>query len=73
MHEILEDICHYNMCHLIIYYTEKIEIFSLETLNFRKQHFSYELELKNLSLPNEKEMVQKKQIRVIHLFLSSIK
>lgn len=26
MHDIYEGICHYNMCHLIIYYTEKIQI-----------------------------------------------
>lgn len=47
MHDIFEGICHYNMCHIITYYTETINIISLETLNLRKQHFSYgELEQK---------------------------
>jgi len=31
MHDIFEGICHYNMCHLIIYFTENVKIFSLET------------------------------------------
>lgn len=33
MHDIFEGICHYNMCHIIKYYTENVKIFSLHTLN----------------------------------------
>lgn len=47
------------MCHLIIYYTESINIFSLETLNFRKQNFYYELEQTNLSPQIEKHHLHK--------------
>jgi len=36
MHDIFEGICHYNLCHIINYYTEVVKIFSLETLNYRK-------------------------------------
>jgi len=31
----------FNMCHIIIYYTETVKIFSLELLNNRKQNFNY--------------------------------
>lgn len=65
MHDIFEGICHYNMCHLIIYFTEKVQIFSLETLNFRKQNFSYcELEQKNLSPQIEKHHLHKFHLKM---------
>ncbi|KAL4083604.1 hypothetical protein QTP88_028920 [Uroleucon formosanum] len=51
MHNIFEGICHYNMCHLIIYFTENVKMFSLETPNFRKQNFNYGLEQKKFSVP----------------------
>lgn len=59
MHDIFEGISHYNMCHLIIYYTEKVKIMSLETINFRKQNFSYGLEQKNSSPPIETHHLKK--------------
>jgi len=65
MHDIYEGICHYNMYHLIIYYTEKIQIFSLETLNLRKQNFDYgELEQKNLSPPIERHHLHKFHLKM---------
>lgn len=53
MHGIFEGVCHYDMCHIITYYTETVKLLSLETLKLKKQHFNYgELEQKNLSPPN---------------------
>jgi len=58
MHDLFEGICHYNMCHIIHYYTELVKIFSLEELNFRKQNFNYGcIEIGNISPP----------IKTIHL------
>lgn len=52
MHDIFEGICHYNLCHIINYYTEEVKIFSLETLNYRKKHFNYgPIEIGNISPP----------------------
>lgn len=65
MHDIFEGICHYNMCHIINYYTGTIQILSLDTLNFRKQHFNYgELEQKNLSPPIEKHHLSKFHLKM---------
>jgi len=42
MHDIIfEGICHYNMYHIINYYTNVVKIFSLDLLNYRKQNFNY--------------------------------
>lgn len=50
MHDIFEGICHYNLCHIIKYYTENVKIFSLITLNERKKCFNYgEIESGNIS------------------------
>jgi len=52
MHDIFEGIGHYNMCHIIKYYTESIHIFSLDTLNLRKQNINYGcIEIGNISPP----------------------
>lgn len=50
MHDIFEGICHYDLCHVIIFYTEKAKIFSLDMLNNRKQNFNYgPIDIGNLS------------------------
>lgn len=64
MHDVFEGICHYNMCHLILYYIEKVKIISLETLNFRKKNFSYGLEQKNNSPPIEKHHLKKFHLKM---------
>jgi len=65
MHDIFEGISHYNMCHIINYYTETLKILTLDTLNFRKQHFNYgELEQQNLSLPIEKHHLSKFHLKM---------
>jgi len=52
IHDIFEGICHYNLCHIINYYTEVVKIFSLETLNYRIKHFNYgPIEVENISPP----------------------
>jgi len=64
MHDIFEGIAHYNMCHLIIYYTEKVKIMSLGTINFKKQNFSYGLEQKNSSPPIEPHHLKKFHLKM---------
>ncbi|KAI8116607.1 hypothetical protein CVS40_11351 [Lucilia cuprina] len=50
MHDLFEGICHYDICQIIKYYIQEIKIFSLETLNLRKQTFNYgQLEIENFS------------------------
>lgn len=52
MHDLLEGIFHYEFCHILRYFIETKKYFNLETLNYRKQHFSYgESEIKNRGLP----------------------
>ncbi|XP_022176334.1 uncharacterized protein LOC111037844 [Myzus persicae] len=65
MHDIFEGISHYNMCHIINYYTETLKILTLDTLNFRKQHFNYgKLEQQNLSPPIEKHHLSKFHLKM---------
>ncbi|XP_008188545.1 uncharacterized protein LOC103310882, partial [Acyrthosiphon pisum] len=52
MHDLFEGVCHYNMCHIIKYYSETVQLFSLENLNNRKSAFNYgSLEVGNCSPP----------------------
>lgn len=52
MHDMFEGICHYDMCHVILYYTQTVKLFSLETLNNRKATFNYgPIEVGNISPP----------------------
>jgi hypothetical protein len=41
MHDLFEGICHYDICHIIKYFTENVKYFSLYTLNSRKSNFNY--------------------------------
>lgn len=41
MHDIFEGVCHYDFCHIILYFTSKMKYFQLETLNSRKRYFNY--------------------------------
>jgi len=51
IHDIFEDVCVYDMCHIILNLI-KLGYFDLETLNNRKQHFQYgESEIGNISPP----------------------
>lgn len=50
MHDLFEGVCKYVVCDLILYYTEQIKLFSLTTLNNRKQLFDYgDIESGNIS------------------------
>lgn len=52
MHDLFEGVCHYNMCHIIKYYTETTKLFSLDCLNNRKVTFNYgSIEVGNISPP----------------------
>lgn len=64
MHDIFEGICHYDVCHIIKYYVNEAKIFTLDTLNLRKQYFDYgEIESGNIS----------NSIQNIHLSKSHLK
>lgn len=50
MHDLYEGVCHYDMCHIIKYYINTAQLFTLETLNRRKSNFNYgPIEYGNLS------------------------
>ncbi|XP_008185631.1 uncharacterized protein LOC103310138 [Acyrthosiphon pisum] len=56
MHDLFEGVCHYDMCHIIKYYTSTVKLFSLTTLNNRKANFNYgTIEVGNIS-PNITEL-----------------
>ena len=52
MHDVFEGICHYDICHVIKYYIFTLKLFSLDTLNNRKNNFNYgQFEVGNTSPP----------------------
>lgn len=52
MHDLFEGVCHYNICHIINYYIETIQLFTLKELNNRKSAFNYgSFEIGNYSPP----------------------
>lgn len=58
MHDLFEGVCKYVICDLIWYYTEDSCLFSLATLNNRKQLFDYgDIESGNLSTIITKENI----------------
>jgi hypothetical protein len=60
MHVLFEGICHYDLCHIIIYYIDTAKLFSLETLNNRKINFNYgPIEISNISPPIKMINLQK--------------
>lgn len=67
MHDIFEGICHYNMCHIINYYTDVVKIFSLDLLNYRKQHLNYgSIEIGNIS-----PIIKSAHLNKLHLKMSA--
>lgn len=67
MHDIFEGICHYNMCHIIKYYTENVKIFSLHTLNLRKQNFNYG----SIEVGNASPLIKSIHIQKFHLKMTA--
>lgn len=41
MHDIFEGICHYDLCHIFLYFIETVHLFTLNILNERKRFFNY--------------------------------
>jgi len=57
MHDMFEGVFHYDLCHVIKYYTEYLILFSLETLNRRKSNFEYgTIKVGNISPPIKKNI-----------------
>jgi len=51
MHDLFEGVCRYDMCHIIKYFINTIQVFSLETLNSRKRNFNYgPIEIGNINI-----------------------
>ncbi|KAE9522645.1 hypothetical protein AGLY_016950 [Aphis glycines] len=67
MYDIFEGICHYNMCHIIKYYTENVKNFSLHTLNLRKQNFNYG----SIEIGNASPLIQSIHIQKFHLKMTA--
>lgn len=64
MHDIFEGICHYSLCHIILYFTETMQYLSLNTLNTRKQTFEYgPTEIGNLSTEIKMSHLKKKTFK----------
>lgn len=65
MHDIFEGICHYDLCHVIIHFTQIKKYFSLETLNKRKQTFEYgPIEIGNASNEIHPTHLKKRHLRM---------
>jgi len=65
MHDMFEGICHYDMCHVILYYTKTAKLFSLEKLNNRKTTFKYgTIEVGNISPPITLLHLQKHHLKM---------
>lgn len=58
MHDILEGICHYDLCHILLYISQQMGYVTLDVINERKQTFDYgQNEIGNFS----------KEISITHL------
>lgn len=77
MHDLFEGVCHYDMCEVLNYYINEVNIFTLDTLNSRKQQFNYgSYEIKNLSpsikythIKNKRlKMTAREMMNFIHFF-----
>ncbi|KAB0803133.1 hypothetical protein PPYR_00103 [Photinus pyralis] len=65
MHDLFEGICHYNLCHIINYYINKLKIFNLEQLNQRKQLINYgRYDVGNISQPINAVHLQNQRLKM---------
>lgn len=65
MHDLFEGVCHYNLCHVITYLVEKMNFFSLDVLNHRKQTFEYgQSEIQNASGELKKKCLDKFSLKM---------
>lgn len=65
MHDIYEGICHYDICHIIKYYINEVKLFSLETINYRKEYFNYgHIEVGNISRPIKTNDLKKFRLKM---------
>lgn len=65
MHDLFEGVCHYDLCHIINYFTNEIKIFSLDVLNARKQNFSYiDINKSYVSQPTRLSHLKNKKLKV---------
>jgi len=67
MQDIFEGICHYNMRHIINYYTDVVKIFLLDLLNYRKQHFNYD----SIVIGNISPIIKPTHLNKFHLKMSA--
>ncbi|XP_031338218.1 uncharacterized protein LOC116167117 [Photinus pyralis] len=64
MHDIFEGVCHYSICHVILYCIE-MNFFSLEILNSRKQNFEYgSKEISNISASIKPNCLNNKKLKM---------
>lgn len=65
MHDVLEGICHYDICNALLYFIEEKKYFTIQLLNKRKQLFDYgELEIGNLCQEISLNHIKKKHLRM---------
>lgn len=65
MHDVLEGICHYDMCKAILYFINDRHYFTIEILNKRKQLFEYgELEIGNICLDISMSHLKRNHLRM---------
>lgn len=77
MHDIFEGVCHYDLAHIILYYTQILHCFDLTTLNNRLKLFDYSVtELNNKSVCIKQEHLVRSKFKMsasemlmfVHLF-----
>lgn len=65
MHDVMEGICHYDICNALLYFIEEKKYFTLQTLNKRKKQFDYgELEIGNICQDISLNHIKKKHLRM---------
>ncbi|CAH1114429.1 unnamed protein product [Psylliodes chrysocephalus] len=65
MHDIFEGVCHYDICQIIIYYITDLKLFTLDTLNIRKNTCNYgPIEIGNMSPPITMEHLTKRRLKM---------
>ncbi|KAF0706641.1 SAM domain-containing protein, partial [Aphis craccivora] len=64
MHDLLEGVCKYDMSFLLLYYTQHLQLFSLQTFNERLVCFNYGPDKRNKPSVLHIEHIQKNTIRL---------
>lgn len=61
MHDVFEGVCHFDLCLILNYYIETVNLFNIDTLNDRNNLFNYgPVDINNMSNNIKLDHIRKK-------------